>query len=206
MHPAAQDRTGETPTTPLAAPSDVRHEDLLRAAFRDLHAERLHGFALLVTLGDRARAAQAAAVAMAVGAQRAGELRHPERAAAWLRWRTLRELRRTRPSRRLTEVERHKALVELGAAEPAIAALRDLTLARRAALVAGIVERFALTDVATILGTDLVGAQRAVLGARREYLTAAGQWMHELPDAAVAGGPLAERVDQVAARAVGRGA
>ena len=34
-----------------------RTADLIRAAFRDLHGARLHGFALLVTLGDRANAA-----------------------------------------------------------------------------------------------------------------------------------------------------
>lgn len=193
----------ETPTIPSAVPNDVREVDLLRAAFRDLHAARLHGFALLVTLGDRTRAAQAASTAVAAGAQRAVELRHPERAAAWLRRRALMELRRTRASRHLTPGERHTALVDIGASEPAIAALEELTLERRSALVAGIVERFALTDVATILGTDLLGAQRALQGAQREYVAVARHWMRELPNAAVPGGALADRVDQVAARTVG---
>ena len=193
----------ETLTTSSAVPNDLKEADLLRAAFRDLHAARLNGFALLVTLGDRARAAQAAAKAVTSGAQRAAELRHPERAAAWLRRSVMKELRRTRASRRLTPTERHAALFELGAAEPAIAAMEDLTQERRAALVAGIIERFALTDIATILDTDLVGAQRALLGARREYQAAAAHWMRELPNAAVPGGALAGLVDQVAARAVG---
>lgn len=184
-------------------PNDLRETDLLRAAFRDLHAARLHGFALLVTLGDRARAAQAAANTVAVGAGRASELRHPERAAAWLRRALLKELRRTPASRHLTPAERHAALRDVGAAEPAIAALERLKPTRRAALVAGIVERFALTDVATILDTDLLGAQRAVQGARREYLTAVAPGMRDLPGGAAAGGALADRVDQVAARAVG---
>jgi hypothetical protein len=181
----------------------LREADLLRAAFSDLHAARLHGFALLVTVGDRARAAQAAATAVAAGADRAAELRHPERAAAWLRRRAMKELRRARPSRHLSQAERRAALVEIGAAEPAIAALEEITLERRGALVAGLVERFALTDIATILDTDLLGAQRALLGARRDYLSAAAHWMREMPSAPVPAGWLADRVDQVAARAVG---
>ena len=183
--------------------NDLTEPDLLRAAFRDLHGARLYGFALLVTLGDRTRAAQAASTAVAAGAQRAAELRHPERAAAWLRRRVLNELRRTQARRHMTPAERHAPLVEIGAADAAIAALENLTQVRRAALVAGLVERFALTDVATILGTDLSGAQRALSGARREYLTAATHWMQELPSAAIPGGALAVRVDQVASRAVG---
>ena len=183
--------------------NDLTEPDLLRAAFRDIHGARLHGFSLLVTLGDRTRAAQAASTAVAAGAQRAVELRHPERAAAWLRRRVLKELQRTRASRYVTSAERHAALVEIGAAEPAIAALENLTQVRRAALVAGLVERFASTDVATILGTDLSGAQRALSLARREYLTAATQGMHELPSATITGGALADRIEQVASRAVG---
>ena len=183
--------------------NDLTETDLLRAAFRDLHGARLHGFALLVAQGDRARAAQASSTALAAGAQRAVELRHPERAAAWLRRRVLKEVQRTNASRHVTMAERNAALVAIGAAEPAIAALDGLTQMRRAALVAGMVERFALTDVATILGTDLVGAQRALSGAWREFLTATSVWMQPLPSAAIAGGALAHRVDQVASRVVG---
>lgn len=193
----------ETPTASSAAPNDIREANLLRAAFRDLHAARLHGFALLVTLGDRTRAAQAASIAVAAGAQRATELRHPERAAAWLRRQVLKELRHIPPSRHLTPTERHLALVEIGGAQPAIAALEELTPERRAALVAGVVERFSVADVATILDTDLVGAQRALEGARRQYLAAAGLWTVEQPSAVVAGGALADRINQLAARTVG---
>ena len=184
-------------------PIDLNEANTLRAAFRDLHAARLHGFALLVTVGDRTRAAQAASTAVAAGAQRAVELRHPERAAAWLRRRVLKDLRRISASRNLTPTERHLALVEIGAAPPAIAALEDMTLERRSALVAGVVERFSVADVASILDTDLAGAQRALDGARREYLAHAAFLMRELPNATVQGGALADRIDRVAARAVG---
>jgi DNA-directed RNA polymerase specialized sigma24 family protein len=183
--------------------NDLTEPDLLRAAFRDLHGARLYGFSLLVAVGDRTRAAQAASTAVTVGAQRAAELRHPERAAAWLRRRVLKELQRTRASRHVTPADRHAALVEIGTADAAIAALENLTQVRRAALVAGLVERFALTDVATILGTDLSRAQRALAEARREYLTAVTHWMQARPKAAIPGGALADRIEQVAARAVG---
>ncbi|MEA2650619.1 MAG: hypothetical protein QOI85_340, partial [Chloroflexota bacterium] len=68
--------------------------ELVRAAFRDLHGTRLHGFALLVTLGDHARAARLAGEAIAAGTARTSELRHPERAAAWLRRRVTRNAER----------------------------------------------------------------------------------------------------------------
>ncbi len=64
-------------------------------------------------------------------------------------------------------------------------------------------ERFSVADVASILDTDLAGAQRALDGARREYLAHAAFLMRELPNATVPGGALADRIDRVAARAVG---
>ena len=194
---------GDASTTPSVVPNDLREADLLRAAFRDLHGARLHGFALLATVGDRTRAAVAASTAVSAGAQRAEELRHPERAAAWLRRRVLKELRRIPSSRHLTPTERHLALVEIGAVQPSITALEDLTLERRVALIAGVIERFSVADVATILDTDLAGAQRILEGARSEYLTIVGRWKGELPHTAISGGALAERIDLLAARAVG---
>jgi hypothetical protein len=62
---------------------------LPRAAFRDLHGSRLYGFALIVAMGERQWAAQAATQALAEGELRLPELRHPERAAAWLRRRVV---------------------------------------------------------------------------------------------------------------------
>src|SRR5262245_49203152 len=64
-------------------------EGALRDAFRELHGRRLHGFALLLTLGDRAEAARLASDALDAGVARVDELRHPERAAAWLRRRVV---------------------------------------------------------------------------------------------------------------------
>src|SRR5690606_20820527 len=85
-------------TAAVPAPSPER----LRAAFDELHGSRLHGFALLLTLGDRARAARLAGEALAAAEPRIDALRHPERAAAWLRAHVVRSSHR--PSRRGTDV------------------------------------------------------------------------------------------------------
>jgi DNA-directed RNA polymerase specialized sigma24 family protein len=185
------------------APSNLRETDLLRAAFRDLHGARLHGFALLLTVGDRSRAAEAAATVLASGIARAAELRHPERAAAWLRAQLLRRLRRTGDSGRHSRAERRAALQELGMPEPMMAALEALTVDDRAALVAASVEQLAFTDVATVLGRDAVATRRILQSARRRYLAATTLWSGDLPPAAMPGGQIAARVEQAAARAIG---
>lgn len=189
------------PTTGSVPPVEARNADQLRAAFWDTHAARLHGFALLITIGDRRRAASATATAMAAGAERAAELRHPERAAGWLRQRVIRELRRTRRTPGLTAKERHVALRQLGATKPVITLLEGLTVERRAALVAGSLEGLGLPDVATTLETDLIRASRAVEGARREYLAAAGR--STAPPRPDPSGPLAQRIGQIATEALG---
>ena len=53
--------------------------------FVELHADRLFGFAMIVTLGDATLAGKLAAEALANGVDRIEQLRHPVRAAAWLR-------------------------------------------------------------------------------------------------------------------------
>jgi hypothetical protein len=191
----------EMPTTGSVKPVEARDADQLRAAFWDTHAARLHGFALLITIGDRQRAASAAATAMAAGAERAAELRHPERAAGWLRHQVIRELRRTRRTPNLAAKERHAALRGLGATKAVISSLEGLTVERRAALVAGTLEGLGLPDVATILDTDLIRASRAVEGARREYLAAAAR--EATPAKSAGPGPLAQRIGMISARALG---
>ena len=192
----------EMPTTGSVSPVEATNADQLRAAFWDTHAARLHGFALLITVGDRQRAASAAATAMAAGAERAAELRHPERAAGWLRHQVIRELRRTRLSLNLSAKERHAALLALGVTKPVISSLEGLTVERRAALVAGTLEGLGLPDLATTLDTDLIRASRAVEAARREYLAiAAGAAI--APAKTAPSGPLAERIRDIAARALG---
>jgi len=181
----------------------MREADLLRAAFREVHGAGLHGFALLLTLGDRSRAGAIAASALADGTVRVAELRHPERAAAWLRSRVLRAARRTAESRLHSHAERRSMLLELGVPEPAIATLEGLTIDDRAAMVASSVEGFGLPDVATILGRDLDATRRLLRDARNRYLSDALHWLADVPRDALVGGEIASRIDQAAARAIG---
>src|SRR6185503_21221515 len=67
----------DTPTTSSPASGDQRAAELLGAAFRDLHGPRLHGFALLLMLGDRRAAGVASGRALSAGVARAQQLRHP---------------------------------------------------------------------------------------------------------------------------------
>ncbi len=85
------------------------------ADFVELHADRLFGFAMIVTLGDATRAGKLAAEALAKGIQRIDQLRHPVRAAAWLRGTVTKAA--GRPAwghQRPSEVERRDALHALG--------------------------------------------------------------------------------------------
>jgi DNA-directed RNA polymerase specialized sigma24 family protein len=120
-----------------------------------------------------------------------------------LRARLLRALRRTSDSRRHSRAERRAVLLELGLPEAMMAAFEGLTLDDRAALVAASVERFAITDVATILGRDVAATRRSLQDARRRYLATATFWTGGLPAAALPGGEIAARVEQAAARVIG---
>lgn len=181
----------------------------MAVAFRDLHGSRLHGFAILVTLGDALAAERAAGFALAAGARQAAALRHPERAAAWLRARTLRGLRRWRPLRRSTLAEeRRAALAPLGVDESVFRGLAVLSIGARAALVASAIERFDPIDVETILDAAPAAARHVVADARSRYLRSAAR--AESGDAADAAtddltGDLASRVREVAARAFSAG-
>jgi hypothetical protein len=169
-------------------------DELLRTAFRDVHATRLYGFALLVALGDRPRAAAAAGQALAAGTQHIHELRHPERAAAWLRRRVLRSLRRGIARKRAHPTR--EALRPLGVDEPLLACLSGLSIVERAALVASSVEHLAPADIETILGAGPAATRRMVAAARARYLAAAAKGA----GAAIGSGQLTEQVLMVAAR------
>ena len=108
---------------------------MLQAAFRDLHGARLHGFCLLVSLGDRHAASSAAAGAMAEATHRLAELRHPERAAAWLRRRAARAAS-VRGRSREPEPMRRETLRALGVTDAAFDGLAGLDHASRVAFVA----------------------------------------------------------------------
>jgi DNA-directed RNA polymerase specialized sigma24 family protein len=174
--------------------------ELVRAAFRELHGTRLHGFALLLTMGDRARAARLVGEALAAGTARTAELRHPERAAAWLRRRITRNAGRSPgPARAVSAAEGRRALEELGVEAAAFTGLSSLSTRDRAALVADSVERLERGDVATIVGVDGARLDRLIRRVRRRYATAVAD---SLDDASTASGPLVERIQAIAARAL----
>lgn len=180
-------------SNPDAAPSD-----LVRTAFGELHARRLHGFALMLVLGDRLAAARLASDALLAAGEHISELRHPERAAAWLRARVVRMARglgRAGPRRG----DRVDALDGLGVDAAVFAGLEALDRRERAALIATSIERLDRRDVATIVSLDGQGCDRLIVRARRRY--AAG-YVAGAPSELVAGGPLGDRVRGVARRAM----
>jgi hypothetical protein len=177
---------------------------VLAAAFRNLHGPRLHGFALLVTLGDQPAAERVAGFSLAAGAEQAAALRHPERAAAWLRARCLRALRSRRWVRGTTPIElRRAALAPLGVGEAVFRGLAALSIDARAALVASDIERFDPIDVETILDAAPAATRHTVAEARNRYLQSASDGSSEeadwAPDQPM--GEIASRVQRVAARA-----
>lgn len=172
--------------------------DPVRDAFRELHGRHLHGFALLLLLGDAPRAAQLAVDALDAGTRRIDELRHPERAAAWLRGRVVRASRGMRAwSRR--PAERFQPLAELGADSAAVAGLGALDHLERAAIIAASIERLDRGDVATVVGRQGPALDRILARAHRRYAAAYGA---AVPDG-VPPGPLVDRVRAIAMRAMG---
>ena len=191
----------ETPTTGHALPVEAEDAEQLQAASWDAHAARLHGFALLLTVGDEPRAAAAAIAALEAGAERA-ESQNSDQAAAWLRREVIGELRRTWPTPQLQPEERHAALHRMGVADPLISSLEGMSAERRAALVVSTVEGMAMADVANTLDTDLGDAYRVVEAARLDYLTTALQVT--APGRAETPGPLARRISEIQARAIAK--
>jgi DNA-directed RNA polymerase specialized sigma24 family protein len=187
----------ETTSTATVLPRPRADDGPLRAAFRDLHGPRLHGFALLVTLGDHQQAARIATTALSEGAGRASTLRHPERAAAWLRARVLRLAARRLPRRAPGDNDRRAALSELGVNAACGVALGALSSIERAALVAVDTEGLAPLDLEVVLGRGASASRRILARARRRYVEGF------LAARGTAGeselrGPIAERVHEAA--------
>ncbi|HET7685154.1 MAG TPA: sigma factor-like helix-turn-helix DNA-binding protein [Candidatus Limnocylindria bacterium] len=173
--------------------------ELLRAAFRDVHGARLHGFALALLLGNRADASRLAAETLAHLAAEAPRLRHPERAAAALRAELLRRARRGAARGTSSAEGGSAALSRIGIDEATGRALAGLDVAQRAALIATDIERFGDADVAVILGLSVPAARRAAGRARSRYLA-----RYVRPDGDRARpGSIAERLELVASRAMG---
>ena len=176
---------------------------MLADAFRELHGARLHGFAMLVALGDQRSAERAAGFALAAGAGQAAALRHPERAAAWLRARTLRDLHEPGWLNRSTPVEaRRTVLAQLGVGDAVYRGLAGLSMDARAALVASTIERFDPIDVETILRAAPAAARHAVAQARNRYLRFASRGSDGADtDPDQPAGDIARRVEGVVTRA-----
>jgi DNA-directed RNA polymerase specialized sigma24 family protein len=180
------------PPEPISA--DPSHE-ALHGAFRELHAPSLHGFALLLTLGDRRRALALSADALAAADAHAAELRHPERAAAWLRSRVVASAGRR--DSRIEAQARMDALGGLGVATSVLAGLAALGTRERAALIGSAIERFDDRDVATIVGRSGHSLDALLRRAREAFLLGSAA-APEGPSGL--GGPLTDLVRAAAAR------
>jgi DNA-directed RNA polymerase specialized sigma24 family protein len=168
----------------------------MRAAFHELHGRSLHGFALLLLLGDQAQAARLSGEALGMGLDHVDELRHPERAAAWLRARLVQSALALRASDLQPTAG---ALTGLGADPAVVAALGVLDTRERAALIASFIEHLDPRDVAAVLRRDGSRLRHLVMTARRKYLAA---YLGAAPEVTVAG-PIADRLHDVAQRTIG---
>ena len=185
----------EMSPAPVAIPA-VQERSTSGAAMRDLHGGQLHGFALLLTLGDQTAAATLAADALEAGAVQASELQHPRRATAWLRRSVLEAAKRRRTDPNHDESAMRAALRALGVNDEAHAALSALSILERAAVVASGVEGLEEPDVATVVGLDPVRSRRLVRDALRRAISAG---MAE-PSRSGPDGPIVARTREIAAR------
>jgi DNA-directed RNA polymerase specialized sigma24 family protein len=192
------------PTSTRLPAREQVDDSKLAAAFRSLHGPRLHGFAILVSLGEAALAEKVSSAALTAGANQADSLRHPERAAAWLRARLLRALHQGNSRGASTATDARKsALAPMGVDDTVYEGLAVLGLEARAALVASAVERFEEIDIATILGSSPAAARKVIARARDRYLkTIEAQPAGASTPTTGPAGDIATRVHDVAARAM----
>jgi DNA-directed RNA polymerase specialized sigma24 family protein len=189
----------------LGGPVTLRASDkegLLRAAFRDAHGARLNGFALILTLGDNELAGALSAEALAAGSPHAATLRHPERAAAWLRQRVLRRIPRASRRAGPSEEERRSTLAALGVDAATYDVLARFSIQQRAAFIAGEVEGLSPLDLELVLGTGASSARRRLSETRRLFLArrSAAADRTAMPDTS----SLEARIQTIANQALGR--
>jgi hypothetical protein len=133
--------------------------------------------------------------ALADGVARIEELRHPERAAAWLRRRIVTRARG--PRRSESRETRLAALAELGADSAVVDALARLGRLERAAIVASAIERLDRRDVGDIVNREGAALDRLIRQARTRYTEA---YASATGDAA--GGSIVSHVLEVARQAL----
>jgi DNA-directed RNA polymerase specialized sigma24 family protein len=163
----ASPEPGHSPRPPRNEP---RRADPDFDSFRALHGPRLQGFALLVTLFDEPLADGLAAAALATAERQWTSLRHPERAAAWLRAHVVVAARRAtiRPP---TSPEHGADVMARMSVDPLVVeALATLSVLERAALVARDIEGLDERDCATVVGRGPASSARLTARARRRYL------------------------------------
>ena len=154
------------PTPGLDPPSDD-----MRAAFRELHWSVACTASRCCSRSATGRAPRGSRrIALAAGAERVDELRHPERAAAWLRRRVVRsKLGASPPTAR--RIERRRALLELGVRRggwsPRSTALEPRSRGPRWS--PPTVERLDRRDVGRSSGARDRPLEPALLRTRREY-------------------------------------
>jgi DNA-directed RNA polymerase specialized sigma24 family protein len=187
-----QESSANGSAAPGAPPAEV-----LRVAFRTLHGPRLHGFALLLTLGDQAVAARLAADALAAAETSTEDLSHPERAAAWLRRHVVRNARGQTRDSAAAAGRRRAALEELGTDAAGFASFAALDLRERAVLAAYTVERLDRRDVATIVGMEGARLDRLIRHALARAIESAG---HVLADDRGEGGLITTSIRAIAER------
>lgn len=192
--------TARLETSPPVAQDPSAPEALVRAAFREVHGRRLHGFALIVSLGDRELAARLVRRALADGVAQASSLRHPERGASWLRHRVLRGVPR-RLRNGPTMDERRAALAAVGVSHRAFDALAGFSTAERATLVAGNLEGLGQMDLERIMGSRRAASPARILEARRRFLVAHFEAANRQGGEDRIG-PLGERVMKIARQAL----
>jgi DNA-directed RNA polymerase specialized sigma24 family protein len=185
------------PSSPQDPASDRASTEVLQRAFRELHGPSLHGFALLLTLGDRRRALALTSDALAAADAHAAELRHPERAAAWLRARATAAAGRRDSS--IDAESRLAALEPLDVTGSVLAGLAALGTRERAAIIASWVERLDHRDVATVVGRSGNRLDALLRRARQRFLAGASAAPNR-PSGL--GGPLTDLVRAAAARAM----
>jgi DNA-directed RNA polymerase specialized sigma24 family protein len=132
-----------------------------------------------------------------MGTSRASELRHPERAAAWLRRRVVDECRRAALDK-FVSADSAVGLADLGVRESAITGFAALTVAERAALVADAVEHLDRRDIATIVGVEGSRLDRLITQARQRYLAAVAIALGDQEPA----GPTVDRVRALVERSL----
>jgi hypothetical protein len=197
-HSTAPHHTRKSPMLGTESPPSLEplpHEAWVRAAFQELHGRSLHGFTLLLTLGDLVGSARLAGMALGAGIHRVDELRHPERAAAWLRAHVVSRAERRRPASR-----RAPTVIEgLGVDAAVMEGLAALRVVERAALIASDIEHLDQRDVATIVRRSGSGLRHLETTARQRYLAA---YLRLTPEATI-GGPLTDRLQEIGRQTIG---